>query len=161
MKTINKITLAILLFTSGLITSCVFTKDIKAKEDDFNQNKTGWLPPDFNPRIGVLLIERSPQPHQQKKTEDYMAKYYPYKYQFISSISVPDSITTHDDFTQNRFILALSYVLVHTHTSIAYKADYHFFDRQLGKEYPRSGIEALRTSGPAISIIKKITNDFQ
>ena len=113
----------------------------------FNSNSNGWKQNDFIPSKGILLIEKSIPKNQQKKIEEFMAKNYPYKYEFIETKDLSQMDTKYQDKTLYRFALVSSYSTHNIHQlDIGKRAldvtefDFNFLDRLNNKEYPKSGI---------------------
>lgn len=130
----------------------------------FNSNSNGWLPADFNPKTGVLLIQSAWPDKQQNKIEKFMKETYPYKYEFVGSRNSIDSNSKYSDKNTCRFILAnawssktMNYMQpnqIDVHT-----CDYNFIDRLNNKNYPASGIAASYPSMVLEPIITKILKD--
>jgi hypothetical protein len=121
---------------------------LNASMNTFTSNSNGWKPADFKPENGVLLIQRVARPKaQQRKMEDYMAKHYPYKYEFIDPKDLGGN-SKYDDKKTYRFVLvnSMSQWTVNTTssrgtgTSTAVVFDFNFIDRPNSKIYPKTGI---------------------
>ena len=113
----------------------------------FNTNSNGWKPADFVPANGILLIERTWPKNQQKKIEAFMAKSYPYKYEFADTKDLSAGNSRYADKNIYHFALVCSYSSHDIHQGDASQRplqvgafDYNFVDRLKDKEYPKSGI---------------------
>ena len=125
----------------------------------FDSNSNGWKPKDFVPSKGILLIERAMIKNQQRKIEEYMAKEYSYKYEFVDAKDLSANAAKYNDKTLYRFALVSSYSTHNVHQSnMSQKSlnvtafDYNFVDRLNEKDYPSSGI----ASSWASMTLKKI-----
>ncbi|MEP7238354.1 MAG: hypothetical protein ABI685_10830 [Ferruginibacter sp.] len=114
-----------------------------------------WLPTDFDPKNGILLIEKANAPGQgkaQKNIEEFMAENYPYKYEFVNIGIVGDdkepTIINAEKYTDKnvyRFIMVNSVTSIKGipnasgHQSLGSFFDYSFIDRLNDKAYPPTG----------------------
>ena len=114
-----------------------------------------WLPPDFDPKNGVLLIEKTSAPGQgkaQKNIEEFMAENYPYKYEFVSvGMGEGDKEPTvgpdekYADKNTYRFLMTSSVTAVkgmpsgNGHQTQGSFFDFSFIDRLENKAYPQTG----------------------
>ncbi len=120
-----------------------------------------WLPPDFDPKNGILLIERANTPGVpgQKKIEEFMEKEYPYKYEFVEIAIVngdkEPSIVNEEKYSDKnlyRFVMVNSVSIIKGmpkadgRQSSGSIFDYSFIDRLNNKAYPQTGSS---TSWPA------------
>jgi len=114
----------------------------------FSTNSNGWNPDNFIPAQGILLIEKITWPrNQQKKIEEFMAKSYPYKYEFVDFKDLSEDNKKFEDKNIYRFALVSSYTNHTMHQNDASQRpvnvgafDFNFIDRLENKEYPKSGI---------------------
>lgn len=128
----------------------------------FTSNNNGWKPNDFVPSKGVLLIERINRPKaQQKKIEEFMAKEYSYKYEFIDAKNLQENPDKYADKNIYRFALMSSLSFSNIHENQPSRSalnvgsfDYHFIDRANNKVYPNSGIGSSWASMTFKKIIK-------
>lgn len=106
------------------------------------RNADKWLPPDFNPREGILLVERLPvAPKEEARMEAYMAEKYPYKYKFVDEGTTTSHFGIYEDTTTYKFALRLTshthiedgYVSQNSYKVVAY--DYYFYNRATGRNY--------------------------
>lgn len=129
----------------------------------FDDNSNGWLPADFSPKNGTLLIERVTTPKAQgEKIEAYMEKNYPYKYEFVNE-GQWETDSKYEDKESYPFVLVLSvnyYQRVDSRTGrtgVRYSSfDFNFVDRVNDKPYPPSGISSSWASMTFEAIIKKV-----
>ena len=150
--------------TLSFLASCTMPK--KA----FDNNKNGWLPENFNPKENILLIEESKPARQQKKIADYMAKHYPYKYEFVSTKDLLPRLIDQSSKTKYGFALINSWLTYKTSRQTTYNnnttgmhyttvsaIDYHFVDlANEGKAYPETGIASSYAYTTFSAIIKHI-----
>jgi hypothetical protein len=143
MKTFISSFLSVVILTIGFVAS-VNAQDVKLPK---------WLPPDFDPKNGILLIERAPAYLPgQKKIEKYMEKNYPYKYEFVTigtegdgKESVIFNAEKYSDKNIYRFIMVNSSTIIKGipksdgHQSQGSLYDYAFIDRLNDKAYPATG----------------------
>jgi hypothetical protein len=135
----------------------------------FMSNSNHWLPDDFNPNKGVLLVEIAGYRKQPEKMEACMSKNYPYKYQLISLDDLKAS--TYADKNTYRFILKS---IVQEHYTDTYNAstgrtdhmhttgfDFYFYDRLNEKSYSKSGAEFGWPAESLEKIVKKIVEERQ
>jgi hypothetical protein len=141
MKTLISTILAMGVFTLGFIASANAQKLPK------------WLPQDFDPKNGILLIEKAPSyVPGQKKIEKYMEENYPYKYEFVTIGLVGDSKEStifdaekYADKNVYRFIMVNSSTVIKGiprsdgHQTQGSTFDYSFIDRLNNKAYPATG----------------------
>lgn len=139
-----------ILFVAFII---VLTYGCVSPMKSFNTNSNGWKPSDFKPQNGILLIERVTPKAQQKKIEDYMAKDYPFKYEFVDIKDLEANEKKYADKNTYRFALVYSYSTQTLHENdITRKPlnvgafDFNFIDRLNNKEYPKSGIASSWSS---------------
>lgn len=108
-------------------------------------NHAQWLPADFDPKTGVLLVEEVVWPKAQgQKMKEYMEQNYPYKYAFVSAKELADPGGKYSDKTLYRFAIVNSYK---DHIMHEFKpnqitismTDFNFVDRLNSKTYPKSG----------------------
>src|SRR5215213_6144676 len=144
MKTQNFLfTALIMILTYGCTTS------MNSSMKTFTANSNGWKPADFKPENGVLLIQRVARPKaQQRKIEDFMAKNYPFKYEFVDTRDLKDDGNKYADKNIYRFALvnSMDQWTVNrtsgqgTSSSSTVVFDFNFIDRLNNKTYPKSGI---------------------
>jgi len=126
-----------------------------------------WLPPDFNPKTGVLLIQKVEGPQrQQRKIEEFMKEKYPYKYAFITADDISDTAAMYSDKDVYRFVMLNNYATHIMHQDDIrmprYKKipvgmfDFFFIDRASKKQYPPSGKGASWASMPLMYMIDEI-----
>lgn len=151
----KKVISAFTIITMLILCGCASLNPMKA----FDSNSNGWKPHDFVPSKGTLLIERAVIKNQQKKIEDFMAKEYSYKYEFVDAKDLSANIAKYNDKDLYRFALVSSYSTHNVHQSdMSRRAlnvtafDYNFVDRLHDKDYPSSGI----ASSWASMTLKKI-----
>ena len=115
----------------------------------FTENSNGWRPADFKAGNGVLLIQRVARPKgQQRKIEDFMAKNYLFKYEFVDSRDLEANSDKYADKNIYRFVLVNSmdqWTINRisgqgTSSSNTVVFDFNFIDRLNNKTYPKSGI---------------------
>jgi len=130
----------------SIITTLLFCGCVSPMKT-FNDNSNGWKPNDFVPSKGILLIEKIAGPkNQQKKIEEFMAKSYPYKYEFVDTKDLSGNNEKYNDKSTYRFALvsAFSTHTLHQNTTEhplnVGAFDFNFIDRLNDKEYPKSGI---------------------
>jgi hypothetical protein len=143
MKTSIPAFLSVVVLTIGFVVS--------ANAQDAKLPK--WLPPNFDPKNGILLIEKAPAYLPgQKKIEKYMEKNYPYKYEFVTlglaGNSNESTIFNAEKYTDKniyRFIMVNSSTIIKGipksdgHQSQGSLYDYAFIDRLNDKAYPATG----------------------
>ena len=113
-----------------------------------------WLPADFDPKNGILLIERANTPGMpgQKKIEEFMLENYPYKYEFVDIAIVngdkEPSIVNAEKYSDKnvyRFIMVNSVNIIKGMPKSDGRQvsgsffDYSFIDRLNDKAYPQTG----------------------
>ena len=153
MKTQNFLFAAlIMVLTYGCTTA------MQSSMQSFTTNSNGWKPADFKPENGVLLIQRITRPKgQQRKIEDFMAKEYPFKYEFVDIKDI-ESNNKYADKNIYRFALAYSYSnrVMNGATKPSYYVafDFNFIDRLNNETYPKSGIESSWASKTFKKIIQ-------
>ena len=140
----------ILLFAALIIVltyGC--TTAMNSSMKTFTANSNGWKPADFKPENGVLLIQRLTWPKaQQRKIEDFMAKNYPFKYEFVDIKDMEANSSKYADKNIYRFALVNSmdrWTVTKTSgqgtsSSNTIVFDFNFIDRMSNKTYPKSGI---------------------
>jgi hypothetical protein len=106
-------------------------------------NSDKWLPKDFDPKKGVLLVEKISWPKkQQRKMEEFMAKSYPYKYEFITLDEIKNPGGKFQDLDKYKFVLINSTALLQR-MDISKPAvtmvDFNFYDRTSKTNYPKTG----------------------
>jgi hypothetical protein len=135
---------------------------------DFNNNTNEWKPKDFDPKVGVLIIQNVELSKGQfTRLENYMKKHYPYKYEFAKKTYNNDS--TYSDRNTYRFALVPSCKEIIAPTSNYSSSpgtttgfrkekvyDFNFYDRLKKKSYSRSGVFASIPISPFKLIIKNI-----
>ena len=136
-------------------------------------NAERWLPPDFDPRTGVLMIERVYFPKtQQRKIEEYMKEKYPYAYEFIDNFSTAMKQEKYADSAKYSFFMVDSYSstqlnrTINTsnntyHSNTVGAFDYSFYDRLKGKRYPSTGKASSLASMTFKGIINTILKKFE
>jgi hypothetical protein len=146
----------------------------------FSGNLNGWKPEGVDAKNGILLVEKikSHKDKQHKRIAAYMAKHYPYKYEFFDGDSQLD-YGKYKDTGIYKFVLASNFRVktaqapntnytqmerstgvreVGSHQLSVASYDFYFIDRQSGKTYPKTGISssnALITFKEIIKIILK------
>jgi len=150
---------------------------------NFQGNLNGWKPQEFDPKNGILLIEKvkSRKNKEQKKIEAYLEKNYPYKYEFFdngTTIEKIEMIQKYNDKHSYRFVLRSTFEvkIFEDHTSQSSRRstekltgqvylsqpshidsyDFYFTDRINNKKYSKSGI----SSSDAILTFKKIIENI-
>lgn len=133
----------IVVMTNGCTTS------MNSAMNTFTANSNGWKPADFKPGNGVLLIQRVDRPKgQQRKMEDFMAKNYPFKYEFVDNKDLQATSNKYADKNTYRFVLmnSMDHWTVNRTSSQGMSSsntvvfDFNFIDRSNNKTYPKSGI---------------------
>jgi len=129
----------------------------------FQTNATEWKPADFDPAKITLLIEKIDYPRGlQKKNEAYMAKNYPYPYEFTEPKNLDKGNEKYADKNKYRFAMVIrsatysrySYDASKPNNDIA-TSDYAFVDRLNNKEYHPSGIVAASNAKAFSKLIDK------
>ncbi|MGC4102263.1 hypothetical protein [Ferruginibacter sp.] len=162
----------LLVFTIVVGVSCM-NKYLAAVEKKFNNNEVGWRPDDFDPKKGTLLIQRV-RKKWQKRIESYMAKNYPYKYEYFNYLSNLGKFEKYEDTTEYRFVLVSTDQVIWADAPqdnnpetikregirnvkpdrLAIESnDFYFLDRLTGKTYSKSGMSGTDASIPIKSII--------
>jgi hypothetical protein len=129
-------------------------------------NSERWIPKDFDPGKTTLLVEKFfISKRGEKKMEDYMAEKYPYKYEFVPGEVITKREGKYADTKLYKYALMFS-----SHTSTQFDVqthkpgvtvtgfDFHFYDRELKKDYPATGKPssyAHMTFEPVINTIVK------
>lgn len=125
------------------------------------------MPADFDPAVGVLLIEEVMWPERQKrKIKDFLESDYPYKYEIVPIGDMSPASGKYTDTILYRFVMIYSakeivwekrHVEDHSKSSQLRITtfDFNFVDRQTGKVYPKSGRAA---SWPAL-VLRDMLND--
>jgi len=159
-------------FTLFLLCSCTQLKD-------FNNNSNQWKPKDFDPTVGVLLIQNVDLTNGQiHRLEKWMKRNYPYKYEFVKKAYNKDS--AYSDRTKYRFALVPSKkesdVVSLTpntgttnpmssgssYTTIKVNVyDFNFYDRLKKISSAKSGLFASTVKLPFKTIIKKCLKDMK
>ena len=169
----------IAVMISLIICSCGFNKGALTPMKIFSDNLNKWKPEGFDSKNGVLLIEmiESHKDKQQKRIEDYMAKNYPFKYEFFDGNKSVDSNGKYQNHEIYRFILASKFQIKtgsaesgitkrqmenlrgqsfpSQPVSIA-SYDFNFIDRLNNKTYPKTGISSSNAVITLKEIIKTI-----
>lgn len=142
-----------------LSVSLIFSNCNLSKKTFSNADK--WLPPDFNPREGVLLVERFPVSlKEEAKMEAYMAEKYPYQYKFVDEGTTTSHYGIYEDTSTYKFALRLTshthmengYVSQNSYKVVAY--DYYFHNRATGRNYAATA----KASGYAIMTFRAVIN---
>ncbi len=109
---------------------------------DGNPKPHAWLPPDFEPKTGVLLIQRVTWPkRQQRKIEEFMKEKYPYSYEFIDATDINGN-PKYADKSIYHFVLVYNYdthIMTSANNLPVTMFDFSFLDRQGDKKYLPSG----------------------
>jgi len=111
-------------------------------------NKKKWMPPDFDPKTSILLIERSGYKRQQKNVEEFMKAKYPYRYAFLGD-------TIHWDKQLYRFEILSVYAVV-GNTRPVNATDYYFHDRLKNIKYPPTNRASSNGSMTLIAMLHTI-----
>ncbi len=148
----------IAVITTTILASCGSPK--KA----FDNNSNGWLPSNFNPKIGVLLIETTWPKNQQAKIETFMKEKYPYKYEFVTAKDLENNQSKYLDRKTYLFALVNSWSSHTIHEMQSNRmnvvaSDYNFIDLVNNKDYPKSGIASSWSSMVLKAIIIKVLKD--
>jgi hypothetical protein len=153
-------------FLLGLILLCL------TSFKNFSQTNDSWLPADFDPKQGVLLIQKVPYPQrQQRLIEEFMEKNYPYKYKFVSIKNIEDIDSTKcSDSSSCRFVVLYNYDTHKMHENdfrpesqkiIVGMYDFQFYDRNNKTTYPATGKGASWASVPFKSMMNNILKKFK
>lgn len=125
-----------LLFTLGCSSSKTFS------------NSSNWLPSDFKPENGILLIDKVSWPKsQQAKMEKYMKENYTFKYEFVSLSA--GYTEKYSDVNVYRFVIEnsnSSHVMHQSDPTVPASqkitvnmVDFNFYDRLTKKTFPATG----------------------
>ena len=161
MKKITKIKLTV------LAVACFFILGIASNTSKLTfGNSEKWIPADFDPAQTILLVEDfGVSAKAQRKMEAYMSEKYPYKYEFVSLKTIQNNEGKYSDRKLYKYALVYS-----SHTTFSRDNqtgrdgptvtgfDYHFYDRELDKDYPATGKSssyAIMTFKPVINTIVK------
>lgn len=124
----------------------------------FESNSNGWLPSNFNPKTGTLLIQTATSARQQLKIEEFMKENYPYSYEFTKE-DIETIKTNYTDRNKYQFVLLHNTFNKSSGSMVVSTNDYNFFDLGNSKVYPRSGVSASWASMVIKMIITKILKD--
>lgn len=151
----------LLFFLSIVLFSCNTSKMT------FNDGKK-WIPAGFNPGDGIILVENFKiSSRANNKMKEYMAKTYPYKFEFVDKNIILDSTGKYADKEIYKYsIMIYSRTLVDpSHTRVGGPGfikstghDFYFFDRSTGTKYPvtkKPSSYAISTFMPFINTIVK------
>lgn len=127
-------------------------------------NAADWLPPDFDVKKDILLIDKVSWPaRQQRLMEEYMKKNYAYQYEFINANT--SLSTKYTDTLKYRFVIlntSGSYTMQSSNFSrpglTVGMFDFYFYDRMKRKRYPttnRASSWASMTFKPMVNTILK------
>ncbi|HEX8331711.1 MAG TPA: hypothetical protein VF622_03770 [Segetibacter sp.] len=137
-------------------------------------NSENWIPQNFDPKTTTLLIENfSASKSAEEKMQQYMSESYPYKYEFVDLKTIQNRTGKYADTRLYKFALVIS-----MHSSTINKSqgasssigltttgfDFHFFDRDLIKNYPstkRASSYPIMTFKPVINTIVKHFQDLK
>lgn len=108
-KNLSYLSLCMIIFAL-----CAFTKSGNQKEDPIFDNGDKWIPADFDPRNGTLLVEKFilyNRKHEAnkgtleatEKMKEHMKKKYHYKYKFIDTDDWND--TAYNDTNEYRYVI--------------------------------------------------------
>ena len=100
-----------------------------------------WIPEDFNPKNGILLIETYPATEKfNKDMQDFLAKNYPGRYEIVDKDAIYKKKGKYADTKLYHFAFhwgAKSRFDKYNTPSINYSnPNGSFYDRSLNKEYP-------------------------
>lgn len=108
-------------------------------------NADKWLPPGFDAKNEVVLIQKISWPRRQQSImEEYMKEKYPYQYEFFDGD--PDKDSKFADTNKYRYVLfsTSSSHVMHAndpsrHQVAVGMSDFYFYDRTTQKSYPATG----------------------
>ena len=153
-----------------------FPSKNQASEKVFS-NGDNWIPPDFNPRKTVLLIQlldenvvnqgwRVKLKKWNKEMKEYMQEKYPYKYEFSTSDDIEYKGKKYSDYQKYPFGLMINKgSLTYTggaagtgpnNSNTGQVYDFYFMDRASGKKYPltkKASSNPVMTFMPVINTI--------
>jgi len=152
---------------AGLLLICIALIGIvgsNSSKKAFESNSNHWLPDDFNPNKGVLLVEKAGHHKQPEKMETCMSTNYPYKYELISLDDL--NLPKYADKNTYRFILKSvqsEHYSTYTNGETMHTTgfDFYFYDRLNDKAYSKSGAEFGWPAESLEKIVKKIIQDRQ
>lgn len=148
---------------------CVFTLLSCAPSKKTFSNSANWIPGDFNPREGVLLVEEVTWPSKQGRImREYMEEKYPYKYEFVSTKDLQENSAKYSDKSVYRFAIVHSFKthLMHQYdpsrrTLPVGMVDFSFYDRLNAKAYPQTGKGSSLASVTFRPFINTVLEKFQ
>ncbi len=149
----------VLTFILGITSSAFSQKTLK--------NGDKWIPPDFNPKNSILLVEAWSGIQEDKgiaKQEEYMDKIYPYKYEVVSF----ETIKKREGKYANAKIYKWALVSTANATALtkangastntgvltSVDRDFNFYDRENDKNYPPTN----KSQGPFKQTFQVVIN---
>ena len=107
-----------------------------------------WIPADFNPNDGILLIEIHPRnTSQNEKMTEFLAQNYPYKYEVVDRGMIQGKPDKYADTKVYRFGVLWDFKMsqhnnIDANGKMSFQTDYdlygQFIDRSTNKVYPRT-----------------------
>ena len=100
-----------------------------------------WLPADFNPNNGILLIQKHPfNKNQNDRMVKFLKKKYPWRYE----IATVEQIKQDEKYSDTRLyqfaILWTDFLTPINASGYRHDVDGHFLDRSTGTVYPGSSL---------------------
>lgn len=162
---LNKIKLLFIL----ILTAASIITNVQA------QSRPVWIPEDFDPRTGILLIQSYPKnARSDRKMEQYIAQHYPYKYEIVERPDIKsDDIEKYKDTKIYHFALLWDVQPEERRTNNTGRPSSNspfskgidfigqFYDRDTQKTYPNSTVPDQFIRRPAYEyVINTITKIF-
>jgi len=145
-----------------LLMAVIILSSCSGKRKIFGHTKR-WIPANFEPANTVLLVEELYTAKGQRLMRAYMADKYPFRYEVTSNDSITGKLGRYADTKLYRYALVIS-----THEAQAAMPnpssasvtgfDFNFYDRDLGRHYPRTRKGSsfpIMTFRPVINTIVK------